>query len=83
MVRPQPGVLEGANGDSVWASIPKGPVKDGIINLCNLELARREITTGSDEAVDQDQDAPLVRGYNFLRSSPPDPWSRTDAAQNG
>lgn len=54
-------------------------MKDHIIELCNSELARRSSPTSSTsiEGVEGEEqlksipflDVPLVRGYNFIRTS--------------
>lgn len=49
-------------------------MKEHIIDLCNRELARRRSTPAEGEAPTSAprkaaRDAPLVRGYNFLRWS--------------
>jgi hypothetical protein len=61
---------------TVWSPTPTGPMKEHIIDLCNRELARRKPPAADGEASTSapktaERDAPLVRGYNFLRSSLP------------
>lgn len=61
---------------AVWSPTPTGPMKEHIIDLCNRELARRrhtpvEAETSTSASRKKNRDAPLVRGYNFLRSSSP------------
>lgn len=56
---------------TVWSSVPMGPMKDHIVELCNRELAKRRPPEGGDgeAAGAEERDAPLVRGYEFLRES--------------
>lgn len=56
---------------AVWASIPVGPMKEHIVELCNRELAKRRPPPETEPASDDVPDAPLVRGYAFLRASFP------------
>ncbi|KAL8292356.1 hypothetical protein RQP46_001822 [Phenoliferia psychrophenolica] len=56
----------------VWSSIPVGPMKEHIVELCNRELAKRRPPPETDllsavERAHEAPDAPLTRGYAFLQ----------------